>query len=94
MFGHFWEFAPKGLKVNMKTIRCLFRTQSNICHGAFYEISQRLLAFNFFTKGSIIDVVKRLNPLTINAPHLAENSQLISNANLLTGFYIMGSIGR
>ena len=34
------------------------------------------------------------NPLTTNVPHHRETSQLISNANLLTGFYMMGNIGR
>ena len=35
-----------------------------------------------------------LNPLTTNASHHIETSQLICIANQLTGFYIMGNIGR
>ena len=34
------------------------------------------------------------NPLTINFPHHIETSQLICNGNQLTGFYMMGDIGR
>ena len=34
-----------------------------------------------------------INPLTTNAPHHIENSQLICIANELTGFYMMGNIG-
>ena len=33
------------------------------------------------------------NPLTINVPHHIEASQLISNANQLTGFYMMENSG-
>ena len=35
-----------------------------------------------------------LNPLTTNVPHYIETSQLICIANQLTGFYMMGNIGR
>ena len=35
-----------------------------------------------------------LNPLTTNVPHHIETSQLIYIANQLTGFYMMGNIGR
>ena len=35
-----------------------------------------------------------LKPLMTNGPHLIETSQLICNANQLTGFNAMGSIGR
>ena len=33
-----------------------------------------------------------LNPSTTNVPHHIETSQLICNANQLTGFYMMGNI--
>ena len=33
-----------------------------------------------------------LNPLTTNVPYHIETSQLICNANQLTGFYKMGNI--
>ena len=32
------------------------------------------------------------NPLTTNVPHHIETSQLICNANHLTGFYILGTL--
>ena len=35
-----------------------------------------------------------VNPLTTNVPHHIETSQLICIANQLTGFYMMGNIGR
>ena len=35
-----------------------------------------------------------INPLTTNVPHHRETSQLIYIANHLTGFYMMGNIGR
>ena len=34
-----------------------------------------------------------INPLTTNVPHQVETSQLIYNANQLTGFYMMMNIG-
>ena len=37
---------------------------------------------------------RSFNPLTTNVPHHIETSQLIWNANQLTGFYMMGNIGR
>ena len=33
------------------------------------------------------------NPLTTNAPHHIETSQMICRANQLTGFYMIGNIG-
>ena len=39
-------------------------------------------------------IIGVLNPLTINVPHHVETSQLICNINQLTGFYMMGNIGR
>ena len=35
-----------------------------------------------------------INPLTTSVSHDIETSQLISNTDQLTGFYMMGSIGR
>ena len=35
-----------------------------------------------------------VNQLTTNVPYHVETSQLISNANQLTGFYMIGNIGR
>ena len=37
---------------------------------------------------------KCLNPLTTNVPHHIETSQLICIANQITGFYMVGNIGR
>ena len=36
----------------------------------------------------------KFNPLTANVPHYIEISQLICIADQLTGFYMMGNIGR
>ena len=49
---------------------------------------------NFFSFGGRIACSKTLNPLTANALHRIATSQLICNANQLTGFYIMANIGR
>ena len=38
--------------------------------------------------------VFHINPLTTSFPHHIETSQLICNTNQLTGFYMMGNIGR
>ena len=38
--------------------------------------------------------IRKVTTLTTNAPHHTETSQLICNANQLTGFYIKGKIGR
>ena len=35
-----------------------------------------------------------LNPLTTNVPHHIKTGQLICIANQLTGFFMMGNIGR
>ena len=35
-----------------------------------------------------------INPLTTNVPHHIESSLLIYFANQLSGFYMMGNIGR
>ena len=35
-----------------------------------------------------------LNPLSTIIPHPIETTQLICNGNQLTGFYMMGNIGR
>ena len=36
----------------------------------------------------------KLNPITTNVPHHIETSQLICNANKLTGFFMVRNIGR
>ena len=38
--------------------------------------------------------VRSFNPLTTSVPHQIETSQLVCFANQLTGFYLMGNIGR
>ena len=42
----------------------------------------------------VLPFVCLVNPLTINVPHHIETSQLICSENQLTGFYMMGDIGR
>ena len=37
---------------------------------------------------------RTINPLTTNVPYHIETSQLIRNANQLTGLYMMRNIGR
>ena len=43
---------------------------------------------------SIYEMKDKINPLTTNVPYHIETSQLICIANQLTGFYMMGNIGR
>ena len=38
--------------------------------------------------------LESVNPLTTNVPHHIETSQLICIVNQVTGFYMMGNIGR
>ena len=54
------------------------------------------LARNEFkvTFGIMVMVNHFLNPITTSVPHHIETSQLICNANRLTGFFMMGNIGR
>ena len=40
-----------------------------------------------------MDVILGFKPLTTNIPHHIETSQLICNADQLTGFYMMGNTG-
>ena len=44
--------------------------------------------------GEIPDDGQGFNTLETNVPYHIETSQLICNANELTGFYMMGKIGR
>ena len=39
-------------------------------------------------------IVSNINLLTTSVPYHIETSQLICDANQLTGFYMMGNIGR
>ena len=41
-----------------------------------------------------IEAIQNVNPLTANISQHIETSQLIWYANQLTGFYMMGNIGR
>ena len=43
---------------------------------------------------SIFSILITFNPLTTSVSHDIETRKLIYNANQLTGFYIMGNIGR
>ena len=50
-------------------------------------------AFSYCKKE--INVIRcNINPSTTNVPHPIESNQLIYIANQLTGFYMMGNIGR
>ena len=59
---------------------CKLHSYKNISESSKYEL--QLTYQNF------------INPLTTNVPHRIETSQLICIANQLTGFYMMGNIGR
>ena len=68
------------------------------------NMSEKLLLLipeiqNFWTKkGSkkvlISELNDAVNPLTTNVSHYIETGQLICNTNRLTGFDMMGNIGR
>ena len=63
----------------------------------FYRVHlSNVWIFDFFVIFYFAYLTKEriFNPLTTNIPHYIEASQLICNANQLTGFYMMGSIGR
>ena len=49
---------------------------------------------NCCDKNTIKTFFPLLNPLTTNVPHHIETSQLICDTNQLSGFYVMGNIGR
>ena len=55
---------------------------------------QLLKAGNFKITWNFDKILVCVNPLTTNVPHPVETNQLICNANQLTGFYLMGNIGR
>ena len=50
--------------------------------------------YRFYVTACRIVVNVLLERLTTHNPHYIETSQLICNANQLTGFYMMGNIGR
>ena len=61
--------------------------QTNYVKDRFIEESGRLIS-------DIIEIRDWFNPIKTNVVEHIETSQLICNANQLTGFYMMGSIGR
>ena len=65
----------------LKKFICISSTFAE-AHSGSYQISVELY-----------DGAFPVNQLTTSAPHHRETSQLICNANELTGFYIMGHIG-
>ena len=69
------------LAINLAFIKTLLLLKNTLIHVCALK--------NLF---SLFFVVS--NPLTTNAPRHIETIQLIYNANQLTGFYIMGDIGR
>ena len=52
-------------------------------------VSSFWLQYKFF----IFFNTNSFNPLTTNVPHHIETSQLICNANQLTGSYMIGNVG-
>ena len=62
-----------------------------MCHGKGNIYSQQTTQRFWYIKTKLH---LRVNPLTTNALHHIETSQLICIANQLTGFYIMTNIGR
>ena len=55
---------------------------------------QLLTADNFKITWNFDKILVCVNPLITNVPYHVETNQLICNANELTGFYLMGNIGR
>ena len=56
-----------------------------------------VLLINLMRKGTLFTEIHnrfQFNPLTTNVPHHIKTNQLICNTNQLTGFYMMGNIGR
>ena len=67
----------------------LDRSEENVfCYSQIFIIFEALIPY-LEHKGRLI-----FNPLTTNVPCHIESSQLICNANQLTGFYMMGNIAR
>ena len=62
-------------------------TQLNI-QDMILKVPTEVLALIF------ISMKYSFNPLTTNVPHHIETSQLICHANEVTGFYMIGNIGR
>ena len=56
--------------------------------------SEKIVSHQTMKLTQILKGITSLNPLTTSVPHSIETSQLIYNANQLTGFYKMGNIGR
>ena len=62
----------------------------------FYKSWKLQKTFDFLTFSGFIEMngVKWVNQLTTSVLRHIETSQLISRANQLTGFYMMGNTGR
>ena len=72
--------------------RGVSRTSAETRYGELCNSSERLKALNRSCKA--LHLRRFVNSLTTNVPYHIETSQLICNANQLTGFYMMGNIGR
>ena len=84
VFDHFMNLALKGLTL---------LTGKNYRSNSTQEFVKReywLLLIIVDRKISVLSI----NPLTTSVPHHIETSQLIYDANQLTGFHMMWNIGR
>ena len=78
------DIPTKIIKINVDIF-------TDFIHSAF-NISLKVRFFHFLKK--LDEKILVFNPLTTNVPNHIETSQLFSNANQLTGFYMTGNIGR
>ena len=76
------NFQLEILNINIYLLRNLFNQPSKLQTFQLIGGLESMCNFN------------GLNPLTTSVPYHIETGQLICNANQLTGFYMMGNIGR
>ena len=82
----FFNLRANVLEINLEsTLRKEIGLQFSMKRLSLYFLSISLMTSCF---------LELINPLTTNVPRHIETSELICYANKLTGFYMMGNIGR
>ena len=76
------------VKISILAARWISSTQNKLYKLNSFNFGEDVRLTDYFSE------IEALNPLMTNVPHHIETSQLICNANQLTGFYMMGNIGR
>ena len=88
-----WYYLPR----RNQNYLIIYPRQETFAFGDTYIKQVEVFLFNLMRKGALFTKIHtklQFNPLTTNVSHHIGTNQLICNTNQLTGFYMMGNIGR